>query len=220
MSHDPYADSQELARHYAAMNDLQLEELANVAYSLTESAKAALAEEITRRKADVKMTVTVPEIPRDSRVVRIRQFVNVAPALLAKSVLDSAGIECFLADENTVRIDWLYSNAIGGVKLLVREEDAEAASELLDQAPLNEFEIPESGMFKQPQCPKCGSNDVSYKGLMRNLAYGTIAAATFAVGIPFPVSHIAWYCKNCKNVWDGPDDSSQVTPPSMNHKSQ
>ena len=28
------------------------------------------------------------------------------------------------------------------------------------------------------------------------------------------------YCKNCKNVWDGPDDSSQVTPPSMNHKSQ
>ena len=204
MSQDLYADPQELASRYAAMNDVQLEELANVAYSLTESARAALAAEISRRKADIKLTTVAPEVPTDSRVVLIRQFLNVAPALLAKSVLDSAGIECFLADENTVRTDWFYSNAIGNVKLLVREEDAEAARELLDQAPLDEFELPEFGTFKQPRCPKCGSDDVSYKGLMRNLAYATIA-----IGLPFPVSHIAWYCNNCKNVWDGSADSSQ-----------
>jgi Putative prokaryotic signal transducing protein len=140
MNQDPYADPQELASRYAAMNDVQLEELANVAYSLTESARAALAAEISRRKADIKLTTMAPEVPvpADSRLVRIRQFLNVGPALLAKSVLDSAGIECFLADENTVRIDWLYSNAIGGVKLLVREEDAEAARELLDQTSLDE----------------------------------------------------------------------------------
>jgi hypothetical protein len=42
--------------------------------------------------------------------VRIRQFVNVAPALAAKSALDSAGIECFLADDNTVRIGWFNQN--------------------------------------------------------------------------------------------------------------
>jgi hypothetical protein len=53
-------------------------------------------------------------------------------AWLAKSVLDSAGIECFLFDENVVRIDWFLSNAIGGIKLRVREEDVAAAAALLD----------------------------------------------------------------------------------------
>ena len=44
--------------------------------------------------------------------------------VLAKSMLDSAGIESFLGDENLVRLDWFYSNLVGGIKLMVREEDA------------------------------------------------------------------------------------------------
>jgi len=80
-------------------------------------------------------------------------------------VLDSAEIDCFLADANTVRMDWFYSNAIGGVQLLVREDDADAAGQLLDQSPVNEFEAPELGQFKQPRCPNCDSPEVSYKCL-------------------------------------------------------
>lgn len=61
----------------------------------------------------------------------LQQFRDLPDALLAKSVLDSAGIPCFLADENTVRIDWLWSNLLGGVKLWVREDDAPQAAEML-----------------------------------------------------------------------------------------
>jgi hypothetical protein len=32
-----------------------------------------------------------------------------------------------------VRIDWLYSNLIGGIKLMVREEDADTARKLLEE---------------------------------------------------------------------------------------
>ena len=37
-------------------------------------------------------------------------------------------------------MDWLYSNLIGGIKLLVRDEDAETAKKLLEQSPLEEPE--------------------------------------------------------------------------------
>jgi hypothetical protein len=62
-------------------------------------------------------------------------------AMIAKSMLDSAGIECFLGDENLVRIDWFYSNLIGGIKLMVREEDADTARKLLEQNIPGKFDM-------------------------------------------------------------------------------
>ncbi|GAL10927.1 hypothetical protein JCM19233_1912 [Vibrio astriarenae] len=52
-------------------------------------------------------------------------------AHIAKANLESAGIESFIADEHTVNTQWLYSNAIGGVRLMVSEEDLEEATEIL-----------------------------------------------------------------------------------------
>ena len=52
--------------------------------------------------------------------------------MLAKGSLESAGIECFLADENLVRLDWFISNFIGGIKLNVRVADVENARKILD----------------------------------------------------------------------------------------
>jgi len=59
-------------------------------------------------------------------------------AFVAKSILDAAGIECYLQDDNVVRMDWLWSNAMGGIKLIVREKDAEEAEKVLSQGPLLE----------------------------------------------------------------------------------
>lgn len=47
--------------------------------------------------------------------------------------LRDAGLECALADESTVQLNWIYSNAIGGIRLLVREEDSEEALRILDE---------------------------------------------------------------------------------------
>ena len=136
------------------------------------------------------------------RLVVVRQFVDVPSALLAKSVLDSAEVDCFLADANTVRMDWLYSNAIGGVKLVVREEDVESVNQLLEQSPVNEFDVPDVGHFEQPRCPRCNSAEASYQGLQRNLAYGTIA-----VGLPIPIAHTAWHCAACNYAWQDESNS-------------
>jgi Putative prokaryotic signal transducing protein len=83
---------------------------------------------------------------QDVRLVTLRRFRDLPEALVAKSVLDSAGITCFLADENTVRMAW--SNVVGSVKLWVREEDVSQAVELLGQDFSNELEITDSAADK------------------------------------------------------------------------
>jgi hypothetical protein len=68
-------------------------------------------------------------------------------ALLAKGSLDSAGIECWLIDDNMVRLDWFYSNLLGGIKLQVTQEDAEAANELLEQPIPENFDAEGTGDY-------------------------------------------------------------------------
>ena len=62
-------------------------------------------------------------------MVTIRQFADMSEALLAKGCLESAGIECFLADANITRMEWPLSR---GMRLQVSPEDAETAIALLE----------------------------------------------------------------------------------------
>lgn len=68
---------------------------------------------------------------------------------MARSVLEDAGIECLLQDDNVVRMDWLRSNAMGGTKLVVRQKDAEESGKLLSEAPGDAAE--EEDISKDPQ---------------------------------------------------------------------
>jgi hypothetical protein len=70
---------------------------------------------------------------RGDRPVVLRRYRNMAAALVEKSVLDAAGIECFLQDDKLMRMDWL-GNAKDWIKLLVRDTDAKEADEILSQA--------------------------------------------------------------------------------------
>jgi len=72
------------------------------------------------------------------RPVILRRYSEMPAALVEKSVLEDAGIECYLQDENVVRMDWFWSNAMGGIKLIVRAEDAEEAEKILSQGPSTE----------------------------------------------------------------------------------
>lgn len=59
---------------------------------------------------------------------------------LAKSELESYDIPVFLADEYTIGVNVLYSNALGGIKVKVPESFAEDASRILRQELLPEEE--------------------------------------------------------------------------------
>ncbi len=67
---------------------------------------------------------------------------------IAKTYLEDNGIICMFKDEYTSQI-YSYTNAVGGIKLQVQEEDAPRAIELLIKggfATKEDYEIPESTM--------------------------------------------------------------------------
>jgi hypothetical protein len=201
---DPEAERKRLAEWYAAKTKEELQRLTDDAWRLTDPAREVLRGELSRRGMATELRDSPETQPPWSRLVVIREFRDLPDALLAKSILDSAAIECFLYDENTIRMDWLWSNALGGIKLSVKEEDVAAASELLDQKPQEKFEAEGTGEFTQPRCPHCDSVNISFGERGRHLAYATVA-----VGVPLPVKRSGWKCHSCGHVWNDAESSEQ-----------
>lgn len=52
-------------------------------------------------------------------LVTIGRYNTPYEANMVKSLLESAGIPAFVADEHIIGMNWLYSNALGGVKVQV-----------------------------------------------------------------------------------------------------
>ena len=137
----------------------------------------------------------------------VRKFRDLPEALLAKGRLESAGIESFINEENIVRMDWFFSNLVGGIKLKVKPEDVKAAQEILDQPIPEGFDIEGVGQYQQPRCPKCHSLDISFEELNKSVAY-----ATAWVGVPVPLRSNTWKCHACGQEWQeiesGENDSA------------
>jgi len=55
-------------------------------------------------------------------------------AQVIQSCLEGSGIKTFLPDEFTIQNYWLWSNAIGGIRIQVREEDVEQAMDVLRES--------------------------------------------------------------------------------------
>jgi hypothetical protein len=66
------------------------------------------------------------------RLVTIATFDQPAQARLAQNALTEAGVAATVTDESLVAMDWLLSNAVGGVKVQVWDDDAEKAVRLLE----------------------------------------------------------------------------------------
>ena len=174
LDHPNLDDSKErlrLAAIYAGMTDGELLELARHPDSLTEPAWDALEDELDHRRLELPVEHPDPDVVLDVRALPpIRHFRDLPEALLAKGCLESAGIPCFLRDDNMVRLDWFISNFIGGIKLCVRPEDVQTARDLLDEPILEGLYIEGIGLYEQPRCPKCqSSTSISANSIARLL---------------------------------------------------
>ncbi len=83
----------------------------------------------------------------------IQSFDNYFLANITLSKLQSEGIKCYLVDEHSVTINPMYSNALGGIKLVVAEKDFLPASALLKQF--------HDEYMKSATCPLCGLNEIT-----------------------------------------------------------
>jgi len=133
---------------------------------------------------------------KDAPVV-VRAYRDMPEAMTDRMILETAGIDCCLYDENTVRLDWLWSNLLGGVKLVVRGRDRKQAEKLLAQNAPEKFAVDGVGEYRQDRCPKCGSEDVSCHELRKQ-----IAGAGLLIGLPIAINRRGWKCHACGHAWN------------------
>lgn len=63
-------------------------------------------------------------------MITIASFPTPEDAHLFRAFLESRGIQGVLLDEHFVQLFWHYSNAVGGVRVAVAEDEAEEAAEI------------------------------------------------------------------------------------------
>jgi hypothetical protein len=202
MISDPERERARLAHVYSGMTPEELEKVAADGADLTDIARESLKSEIARRALAINVTEgpTGEDVFEARDLVSIRRFRDLPEAQLAKGMLESAGIECFLTDDNMVRMDWFISNLLGGVKLAVNQEDAEAANAILDEPMPETLDVEGFGGYEQPRCPECQSLDVNFEQLNRKVAY-----TSAWLGVAIPLHTNAWTCRSCDHRWEGKD---------------
>src|SRR5271154_6230296 len=192
---DPQAERARIAGVYSEMSDEELRQIADSGDELSSAAIEALPAELARRGLKIEIASRHGEdILEFNETVTLRKFRDLPEALLAKGSLESAGIQAYLVDDNMIRMDWFISNLLGGIKLKVRPEDAEVASEILDQPIPEMLDVEGVGTIEQPKCPQCESLDISYEELDKPLSYLSAYA-----GVPLPVPKHGWTCHACGN---------------------
>ena len=206
MATRPWDDERRrLADLYAAKADEELERLLDHEDGLTTVAREALHAELDRREIEPlqnKMPMPEEEEQRFRKLITIRQFRDLPEALLAKGFIESAGIECFLADENIVRMDWFISNFVGGIKLQVKPDEVDAALEVLNQPIPEEFSFEGEANYQQPRCPGCYSLDIAFEDLNKDVAY-----TSAWLGVPIPLQQKSWKCHTCGRRWTEEDEA-------------
>ncbi len=89
-------------------------------------------------------------------------------AQVAKTKLEAEGLQVMLMDEKTIDSDPLISQAIGGVKLLVHNDDLTGAKRIYSRI----RNYAKDGSDQLFTCPNCSSNKVLIAALQRkNLFY-------------------------------------------------
>jgi hypothetical protein len=138
-------------------------------------------------------------LPENEAWVTVERFRDLSAAIVARSALEAAEIECFLRDENTVRMDWQISNFIGGIRLQVLEEDHEAALAVLTGLALEEDPASDSGApLTSERCPHCGSTAIHRATRRRGLSL----AALLFLSVPLPQGESVWTCEACNQQWN------------------
>lgn len=103
--------------------------------------------------------------------VLINTYENYIEAHIARGNLEEQGINCWLKDENTVTIDPILTNAIGGIKLMVAKPQAERAADILNRIRREQK--------ASVACPKCGSHNTELVSTPRKAMNWLMALSTF-----------------------------------------
>lgn len=124
---------------------------------------------------------------------KIAEYQYSFEAFIIKGKLESTGMEVEIRDNNTIDSDPIISNAIGGVKLFVKDEDYIKAQEILSE--INKFSIDNQG--KALKCPKCENEKVKLLTTIKDFkSLISFLISFLLIVIPFYTKY-KYKCMNC-----------------------
>lgn len=129
-------------------------------------------------------------VPSADRIILLASFPDSIAAHLAKSRLDAEEIPCFVSNENRP-----YGPISGGVRLHVRQQDAEAARTALleETVPMTVFPDPDTPEGTTLTCARCGSPDIA----TADVRPGAPTAPRFFTRLIYSLRGIRYHCFHC-----------------------
>jgi len=143
----------------------------------------------------------------EDRLITIATFMYLTEAYPLITRLEDEGIECSMGDENIVSVQPFLSNAVGGVKVNIKESDWERALSILKQIKqdnkVEEKKIDEKWVKDfvavETYCPECESTQVFRRKFPW---YLTVLAIIFApIYLPLVFLTKKHYCGDCGHIW-------------------
>jgi hypothetical protein len=128
--------------------------------------------------------------------VIVRSFGNYVDAHIARGLLEEEGIECWLKDEHTITINPIWTQAMGGIKLMVAISDADKANKILDKI------RDKHRLFRN--CPACGSNNLELVSTPRKASNWLTALLSFFFGDYAIAPDKVWHCFDCGHETEHP----------------
>ena len=136
--------------------------------------------------------------------IPIQSFDNYIEAQMVLGRMGEEGINCWLKDENVVTIIPILSNAVGGIKLMVADDQIEKAVELLNYL--------QDEKRKYFTCPYCTSNNIERINSSRKTVNWITSIFTWLLGSYAIAVQQVWHCFNCDKEFEEPAElKSQPT---------
>ncbi|WP_338646583.1 DUF2007 domain-containing protein [Flavobacterium sp. KS-LB2] len=130
----------------------------------------------------------------ESTFQKIAIFQYSSEAIIFKGKLESEGVEVFMRDNNMVDSNPLYSNAVGGVKLFVQNNDFEKATDIFSN--ISQYSLDDNEKLRK--CPKCGAEQIDMVTSIKDLrSFLVFLFSVFLIAMPF-YSKYKYKCDNCK----------------------
>ncbi|MFA9388305.1 MAG: putative signal transducing protein [Prolixibacteraceae bacterium] len=136
----------------------------------------------------------------------LQTFIYPHEAHVASTFLESEGITTEIRDELTAQVNNFYSTAIGGVKILVKEEDFNRGIEVLKKGGyINEIDHAEEKIefvyinkdVNTKVCPFCKSENISIK---KEPNIWTVLVI-FVFNAAVPIFKKSYKCYDCEKAW-------------------
>ena len=123
-------------------------------------------------------------------------FIDAIHADIVRGRLEAEGVPAILANRHLVTADWMVSQALGGVRIMVPSEHVAQARDIIAQIDSGEFLDADDALANEDLCNTCNT------ALARKTS-NTWKIALFSIHlllpIPLPFRKHYFYCPQCKS---------------------